>query len=210
MSYNVPVVTNVDIIHLLYYHFLKMTVKTGIIQIKLYYIFCCIIQGLSFLSILFTYKISLVFKTKFMEKLFEKYYWLQIGYFVLLSMIVIILVYVFLDKYFCKLFEKKYVFIFENDKIIIFNGIKEIIIDLEEIIKIKITEKYSFLPMKSMILYYNIKIQTNKYMYKFNTQKQLNQKIIRNTKTLLRCIRKCRAEQACSAGSAGLSQPRLS
>ena len=166
-----------------------MTIKARIFQIEPYYIFCGIIQGLSLLSILFTHKISLVFKTKFMEKLFEKYYWLQIGYFVLLSMIVIIFVHVFLDKFFCKIFEKKYIFKFENDKIIISDGIKEIIIDLGEIIRIKITEKYSLLPMKSMVLYYNIKIQTKGFTYKFNTQKQLDQKIIRNTKTLLRYMR---------------------
>ena len=159
-----------------------MTIKTKIFQIKLYYIFCGIIQALSFLSILFTYKISLVFKAKFMEKLFEKYYWLQIGYFVLLTMIVIIFVYVFLDKIFCKVFEKDYTFKFENEKILVDNGKEEIIIDIKEITGIKIVEKFSFLPPKSLISYYSIKIQTIGSTYKFIAQKQLDQSIIKTQK----------------------------
>ena len=167
-----------------------MTIKTKIFQIKLYYIFCGIIQALSFLSILFTYKISLVFKTKFMEKMFEKYYWLQIGYFVLLTMIVIILVYIFLNKIFCKIFEKDYTFKFENEKITVDNGKEERIIEIKEITGIKIIEKFSLFPPKSLISYYSIKIQTIGSIYKFNTQKQLDQSIIKNTKALLKYLRK--------------------
>ena len=128
-----------------------------------------------------------------MEKLFETYYWLQIGYFVLLTMIVIIFVYVFLDKFFCKVFEKDYMFKFENEKILVDNE-KKIIIDIKEITGIKIFEKFSFLPPKSLISYYSIKIQTIGSIYIFNTQKQLDQIIIKNTKALLKCLRNCRSK----------------
>jgi len=149
----------------------RLEIKT--LKIIQYYIFCMIMYFILSISIMgfiiYSNKIFLIITPMFLRNLYQKYYWLQNIYF-LIILIILFLVFLFFMHFFRKLFEKKCIFVFNNNGFSFSIGLKQYNVNKTDIV-INCYKNVSILPASySNPDYYKIIILNKNNIYEINTQ----------------------------------------
>jgi hypothetical protein len=129
-------------------------------------------------------KIFEIITPNILKNLYIKYNWLENIYFYLIIMTFFMLL-IFSMYFFRKCFERKCLFVFEDNLFTFLINSKEYIIETKNIIKINCFRNVPILPEYSNPNYYKIIIYTEKEIIKINTQIIKSMDSILNTSKLI-------------------------
>jgi hypothetical protein len=134
--------------------------------------------------IIYSGKIFEIITPNILKNLYIKYNWLEDIYFYIILMTFLMLLN-FSMYFFRKCFERKCLFVFEDNFFTFSINSKEYIIETKNIIKISCLRNVTILPEYSNPNYYRIIIYTEKEIIKINTQIIKSMDSILNTSSLI-------------------------